>query len=96
LRVLQAGQFVVDSLVGSDVGVADLGVELGEVVMQQGAVEFDLKVARRAHRSIVGKADLAGDADVEFQRHGVTPGKGAMEWGTQTSRYHDVTRRLAA
>ena len=58
-RRLQAGQLVVDGLVGGDVDAADPGVEGVQVALEQAGVELQLEVARGAHRAVVRQADLA-------------------------------------
>ena len=64
----EPGQFVVDRLVGRDVGVADPLVEPFEVV-QEAAFELDLQVAGRADAGVLRQPELLRDADVEAQGH---------------------------
>jgi hypothetical protein len=66
---LQAGQLVVDGLVGGDVGVADPGVEGVQVPLQQAGVDLQLQVARGTDGAVVGQAHLSRDADIQSQGH---------------------------
>jgi hypothetical protein len=70
----------VHGLVGGDVHPANTGVEGVQIAVDQADIEFQLEVARGAHRPVVGQADLAAHADVQLQGHDsvlLRDGKGA-------------------
>ncbi len=68
-RRLQAGQLVVDGLVGGDVRTADPGVEAVQVALEQAGIDLQLEVARGADRAVIRLADLPRDPDIQLQGH---------------------------